>query len=147
MKVFILFLGVMMISFSSCKSGTKESPPENRGEDCIRIVLSKDTSLGSKRNNDCKEVSLSTTIDRYVDSLSVMDFSQCPSLFTEAFKDHIQAWKNMKQITDSFPDLRGEMHELFDQIELTKDSTIFKDLLANVWYTWEVVEKESKVFE
>ncbi|NNF32653.1 MAG: hypothetical protein HKN68_01000 [Saprospiraceae bacterium] len=147
MRTLIILLGSLIICLLSCKGGAKEKPSGNKGEDCIRTVLSKDTSLGSKRNNECKEVSLSTTIDRYVISLSGLDYSECPNLFTEAFKSHIDAWVNMKQVTDSFPNLRGELHDLFDQIEGSKDSIVFKKLLADVWSTWEIVEKESKVFE
>ena len=46
----------------------------------------------------------------------------------------------MTMVTDQYPNLRGEMHDLFDIIEKGKDSGAFKTHLKAIWDTWENVE-------
>lgn len=114
--------------------------PENQDIACMEAIIEDDSQLGEIRNHACKEQSLSETIRDYTENLELLDFSDCPEDFKKAFKNHITAWKNMKLITDSHPDLRGEMHDLFDQIKVSTDSTIFKARLATIWSTWSEIE-------
>ncbi|MBT8324917.1 MAG: hypothetical protein HKN99_12220 [Winogradskyella sp.] len=130
----LVFLWVMVLVLS-CKSN------ETKAIDCIDQVIKLDDSLGKKRNFDCVELSLSKTIINYTDVINSIDFSTCPDEFTTAFKSHIEAWKNMIEVTDNHDTLRGEMHDLFDSIEHTKDSLQFKIYLNAIWSTWADVEK------
>ena len=130
----LVFLWVMVLVLS-CKS------KETKAIDCIDHVIKLDDSLGKKRNVDCVELSLSKTIINYTDAINSIDFSQCPEDFTTAFKSHIEAWNDMIEVTDNHDNLRGEMHDLFDSIEHTKDSLQFKIYLNTIWSTWADVEK------
>ena len=56
-------------------------------------------------------------------------------------EEHMNAWINITEVTDNYPDLRGEMHDIFDIIENGPDSTAFKFLLTEIWTTWEQVEQ------
>ena len=70
----------------------------------------------------------------------MLDFKNCPDPFQAAFRDHRIAWEKLKEFTDDYPSLRGEMHELFDKIKKENKSPKFNKLLAEVWRTWEMVE-------
>jgi hypothetical protein len=70
-----------------------------------------------------------------------LDFQGCPPDFTVAFEKHRQAWNDMIPLVKKYPDLRGEMHVLFDQLEKGEDAERFKLLLKNVWDTWGEVEE------
>ena len=133
----------MACCFIHCKNQNVKSIDQDHGSVCVKMILEKDSELGSKRNHDCESTSLSNTIDIYTQALSDLDFSDCPSSFSQAFQEHINAWIEMKEVTDGYPDLRGEMHDLFDQIRQTKDSTQFKIRLNMIWSTWESIEKLS----
>ena len=137
----ILLISAFMILTGSCsESTTKKSV--NSPNNCIKSIIAIDDSLGSLRNNQCKEISLSETIKNYTASLTSLDYSQCPQSFSNAFKSHIDAWNNVTEITDNYSELRGEMHDLFDQIKITPDSTKFNSLVAKIWSTWAEIEKE-----
>ena len=137
LKYAILFLAVLVYA---CKSEKAKITPT----DCVENILKKDDSLGTVRNHSCKEISLSKTITQYTSSLNRLDFSTCPEKFTTAFKLHITAWGEMIAVTNNHESLRGEMHDLFDKIETSSDSVIFKEKLKAIWDTWDEIEK-SKV--
>ncbi|WP_422103777.1 hypothetical protein [Winogradskyella sp.] len=107
---------------------------------CINTVLKHDDSLGAIRNHACKRISLASTIEQYVNALNRLDFNACPENFHTAFKNHAKAWTKMGEFTTQYSNLRGEMHDLFDSIETTKDSLTFKPLLKAIWNTWADVE-------
>lgn len=58
-------------------------------------------------------------------------------------ESHRQAWLDLRQIADDYPDLRGEMHDLFDIMTEGRDSVRFEALIHVVWDTWTVVEAEA----
>ncbi len=113
----------------------------NIEKSCIDRVISADNALGSARNHNCEVMSLSETIKLYTDGIDKIDFKDCPADFTKAFDDHKKAWVEMLTITDKYPDLRGEMHDLFKILEEGKDKASFDPLLATIWSTWADVEK------
>jgi len=113
-------------------------------DNCVKMIIADDDSLGTVRNNACKEISLSQTIINYTASLKSLDFSNCPKPFSDAFKSHIKAWNKMLVETDNYPEFRGEMHDIFDQIKAGPDSTKFKILEAEIWSTWSAVEDAMK---
>ena len=54
------------------------------------------------------------------------------------------AWEYMVYITDKYNSMRGEMHDLFDQIGASGDSLDFKVRLDAIWGTWGFVEEAMK---
>jgi len=133
---------ILLILLTACNSnrGKKDFTIHASAKECVDYVIAKDDSLGSIRNYASEKQSLSETIDDYVYSLDNLSFSNCPSTFTDAFEEHKDAWVNITEVTDNYPDLRGEMHDIFDIIADGPDSTTFKLLLAEIWATWEQVE-------
>ncbi|WP_411766995.1 hypothetical protein [Winogradskyella sp. A3E31] len=142
-----LKITVAILSFGlfNCGHSKKESNKNTLNtlhvkERCIENILKQDDSLGSVRNYACESMSLSNTINQYVNAIEKLNFEKCPEEFHKAFKSHTAAWSNMGEFTEAYSDLRGEMHDLFDQIEKSKDSTEFKLLLDAIWDTWKDVE-------
>lgn len=135
MKYLYFFIGLILII--SCKN------KENKFEDskkCVDYIMQKDHSLGSIRNHDSKNISLSKTIDKYTLSVENLHFQNCSKNFKIAFQKHLSAWKEMKHVTDKHPHLRGEMHALFDSIKKTNDSLAFSNKLDAIFNTWKEVE-------
>ncbi len=111
---------------------------------CIKYILETDSALGEIRNHNSKNISLSRSITEYTNVLLALNYSECPAEFSNAFKAHIQAWTDVKRITDNYPALRGELHDIFNSIEKTRDSVEFKALVKNIWDTWTLVEGYSQ---
>ena len=109
-------------------------------KDCIEFIIAEDAEAGGIRNQACKIKSLSATINDYTQTLDALDFSRCPKAFTKAFKTHIHAWKDLISFTDGYPDLRGEMHYLFKEIENGEQGEAFKQGVQKVWDSWAEVE-------
>ncbi len=104
-------------------------------------MISIDAQAGKIRNRACEKQSLTKTIEEYVATIDAVDLSNCPREFAAAFKRHIQAWRAMIPLCDPYASLRGEMHDLFKQIEEGAGGTAFKKGLDKVWSTWSEVEK------
>ncbi|MDT0555739.1 hypothetical protein [Patiriisocius hiemis] len=152
MKNIIVFF--FILSIASCKqksknevteiNTTKEQIEEVSEKKCITKILDADSKLGKERNTLCETVSLSETIKTYVAGMKALDFENCPQDFTKAFNSHIEAWDAMIPVTDNYPDLRGEMHDLFKELEKSNDSIVFNKKLASIWDTWAIVEERIK---
>ena len=56
------------------------------------------------------------------------------------FEKHREAWLALLPVTDQYPDLRGEMHVLFKQLESGRHAESFKPLVKTVWDTWAEIE-------
>jgi len=125
----------------ACQGYTRHSSNHDVGNACVERVLAMDDTLGRQRNHACEQVSLSRAINDYVNGLREADFTDCPDNFKQAFDSHIRAWINIIQVTDKYPAVRGEMHDLFNQIAQSKGSTEFNAYLAEIWNTWDAVEK------
>ncbi len=135
---------VVCFIISSCGSKQKNHEEISSQKDCIAYIIRKDDSLGSIRNHACEAMSLSKSITQYVSGIDDLDFSNCPKSFVDAFAEHKKAWRNMKKVTDSLPNLRGEMHDVFDSISKTKYNEAFDPLLKDVWDTWAQIEQSMK---
>ena len=138
---------IICLIFLSCNiQGVSQSKnsKDKLAEQCIEDIIARDDVLGSIRNRSCEEISLSETILNYVKEIEKMDFSYCPKYFKVAFTRHIQAWKDMIPVTDHFPTLRGEMHDLFEQIDRSDHGQAYKTVLSNIWSTWDEVEEAMK---
>jgi hypothetical protein len=72
-----------------------------------------------------------------------LDYSYCPEEFELAFHKHIDAWLDFRKVSDKYPLLRGELHDIFSIIEKSKDSTEFKSRLNQILETWKIVEQNS----
>ena len=128
---------VFMALITSCRlNGTKPTADIK----CEERILAEDSKLGKIRNYACERQSLSLTIHEYVQGLEALDFEACPAAFVTAFARHRRAWEAMIPVTDKHSELRGEMHDLFDQIALSADSTEYKTKLKAIWDTWAEVE-------
>ena len=143
-----LMLLVSLVFFSACTgTGSEKSSTgtkENKAKQCMEKALAFDEEAGKKRNHACEKVSLSQTIKDYIKTLEEIDYSDCTAEFEAAFKDHMKAWESILTITDNYPDLRGELHDLFEQIGEGPDGEAFKKLVEGIWDTWEVVEAQMK---
>jgi hypothetical protein len=108
----------------------------------IYDVLAIDSELGIIRNSATETKPLAIAIREYVAALDSLDFSACPEDFTEAFRYHRNAWEESIPFFEEFADLRGEMHELFDQIRSRDVET--RDALERaevpIWDSWREVE-------
>lgn len=134
----------MLLSMGCDPPEKKATPPtvnpEQAEQACIEHIIAMDDSLGKVRNHACETISLSQTIVDYVQGMNDLDFGSCPKEFTQAFTNHKNAWLRTLKVTDGYPDLRGEMHDLFDAIEAGPDSSDFKPLVKSIWDTWGEVE-------
>ena len=138
--IVLSILGIQGCKFSNAPTDNKQSIDLNE-KNCISNILSLDDSLGTIRNHACESISLSETIKQYVRSVNNLDFDNCPYEFTNAFKNHLKAWEDMQKFTNRYPDMRGEMHVLFDEIGKGKDKNIFEPILKEIWDTWAEIEK------
>ncbi len=117
-------------------------PPERFG--CMAEAIALDDSLGRVRNHACETTPLSLTIRQYAAAIAAIDFPGCPEGFGAAFKKHAAAWLALLPVTDQYPDLRGEMHDLFSQLEAGPHAGPFKPLVKAVWDTWGEIEGAMK---
>jgi len=138
----LLALSILVIS-PGCKSDNKTCVTDTNTElECIAQIIAQDERLGAIRNHASIQLSLSLAIDQYTAALKELDYTQCPEGFSIALTRHVQAWEDMKSVTDQFPELRGEMHALFDSIAESDRKTKFDVKLKMIWDTWAEVESE-----
>ena len=140
---------IVFFSLLSCKDpGPKQKKADVttgiNQTNCIERIFEKDSLLGEIRNHASENISLSRSIKNYTKELESLDYSDCPQKFVASFHDHIKAWKRVTKISDKYPLLRGELHNVFTILEKSEDSTEFKSLAKQVWDTWYRVEEEAK---
>lgn len=111
---------------------------------CIQQVVTMDQSLGSIRTRASENISLSASINQYIESTNVINMKDCPEDFKVAFKKHQEAWLNTLVITDKYPELRGQMHILFEQISQGEDGAALAPLVKAIGDTWVAVEQTIK---
>ncbi|MFN0034398.1 MAG: hypothetical protein ACKVUS_04975 [Saprospiraceae bacterium] len=145
MKCFLSPLPIIFL-FSCQQAATpaQKAVPDQQSKDCIAHAIALDDSLGKARNHACEAIGLSETIRQYATGMGKINHQNCPAAFTEAFKKHREAWLALIPITDQYPELRGEMHDLFKQIEAGEHAAQFKPLVKTVWDTWAEVEAAMK---
>lgn len=146
---FILFLTVLLSCKNTEGNGNEtkiKSVVDLKKAECIESTLKRDSEFGKIRNHSSEQVSLSETIDNYTDSIKSLDYRNCPDKFKIAFHKHIEAWMNIKRVSDKYPELRGELHVIFSDLEKNKDSLEFKSLKAKIFDTWKIVEDVTKEY-
>lgn len=141
LPVIIVMLGWSCGSKKREQSQNAQKTFEN--SECIESVLTIDDSIGRIRNHACETVSLSLAIEKYTREIRALNYENCPEGFIHAFRNHLTAWDDMIEITDDYPEWRGEMHVLFDSLNSSADSVPFNQKLEDIWNTWEEVEKFS----
>jgi len=147
MKLFLILVTFLLIL--GCK-GPKEKHNnsdltiEIEGKNCVNQVLKRDSVFGEIRNHASENISLSETINNYTNDLKSIDYINCPEKFKSAFHAHIEAWLEIIKVSDKYPSLRGELHDIFAKLEKSEDSTEFKLLVKQIWDTWKIVEVSSK---
>lgn len=137
-------LGILLFSCQQPTHPVQKTTHSQSSKDCMTRVIALDDSLGKARNHACEKISLSETIRQYADGLEKISYKDCPRDFKTGFRKHREAWLALIPITDQYPDLRGEMHVLFKQIESGKHAAQFKPLVKSVWDTWAEVEAAMK---
>ncbi|MDJ0655184.1 MAG: hypothetical protein QNJ40_13565 [Xanthomonadales bacterium] len=111
--------------------------------EAIRAILSLDRKLGATRNQASRTVSLADSIRQYVDALDQLDFSHCPDDFTQAFRQHRDAWADSVRFFREFDSMRGELHQIWAAIEKMggQHSQAFEAATEPILATWEAVEQ------
>ncbi len=129
---------------SSVKRNTSDLNHEMKRVNCVERIFEKDSVLGNIRNHASENISLSEAIINYTRALESLDFTSCPEKFKSAFGEHIEAWKGVAEISNKYPLLRGELHDVFAELEKSEDSIAFKFLVKQVWDTWKTVDESVK---
>ncbi len=108
----------------------------------IHDLLSIDSELGLVRNRASETKPVADAVREYVEGIDATDFSACPADFAAAFQWHRDAWRESIPFLEQFPDLRGEMHDVFDEIRSRGGETSLEleRLEAQIWDSWREVE-------
>ena len=126
----------------------KNDKQEAQYVSAIQAIFEQDNELGATRNRACEDTSLSVTIRQYVAGLDAFDFSKCPDDFANAFRKHQDAWERSISFFSGFDDLRGEMHDLFDQIKEgdEQQKVLFLENYNAIMDTWAEVEVAARKY-
>lgn len=114
---------------------------ERKNTNCVEYIFEQDSIFGDIRNHASEKISLSEAINNYSKNLKSLDYSHCPEEFESAFNKHADAWLDFRKVSDKYPLLRGELHDIFEIIEKSEDSTEFKSRLNQILETWKLIEE------
>ncbi|MBC8756378.1 hypothetical protein H2O64_17010 [Kordia sp. YSTF-M3] len=144
-KSIMLLLTLLLLGCndSNKKENSSFSNTEEKSINCVKQIFEKDSIFGNIRNHASENISLSETINNYSKNLKSLDFSHCPKEFESAYQKHIDAWLDFRKVSDKYPLLRGELHDIFAIIEKSEDSTEFKSRLNQILETWKIVKERS----
>ncbi|PYE79678.1 hypothetical protein DFQ11_10965 [Winogradskyella epiphytica] len=137
-----VWIPLLCIYLLSCNKITNNKT--FKAKTCVEKVILRDQELGEIRNQASLKVSLSESIGTYTSHLMSLNYECCPETFQKEFKEHISAWINIKTVTDKYPELRGEMHDLFLLLENGRDAEEFKMLSKKIWQTWNSIQYNYK---
>ena len=131
---------VACLVLAACASSIPSK--SSRAAAAIRAVLEEDTRLGGVRNHAPESMPLAEAVGAYVRSLDAIDFGECPADFTAAFERHRDAWQESIPYLEEYPELRGEIHDLFDEIRaVSADARMrIESIEKGIWDTWAEVE-------
>ena len=142
--LFLILLLILGCKETNANQNNSDSTVDLKRAKCVEQIFVKDSILGDVRNHASENLPLSEALNNYTKELESLDYSSCPDSFITAFHKHIEAWKMVTKISDKYPSLRGELHEIFEELEKGKDSTEFKYLVKQVLDTWTIVEESAK---
>ncbi|QHI36778.1 hypothetical protein IMCC3317_21480 [Kordia antarctica] len=141
--VLVSFLVLLACKENDKKPNLSDSKIETDKISCVNEIFKRDSIFGEIRNHASEKISLSETITIYTKNIKSLDYSNCPEEFKSAFDKHIEAWLDFRKVSDKYPLLRGELHDIFTKIEKSEDSTEFKSRLGQILETWKLVDKSS----
>lgn len=144
-KPVIIFISLLVFGCNghNKKNDSSASDVERKRKDCVKQIFEKDSIFGNIRNHDSEKISISEAIHNYSKNLKSLNYSNCPEKFETAFRNHIDAWIDFRKVSDKYPLLRGELHDIFAIMEKSKDSTEFKSRLDQILETWKIVEESA----
>jgi hypothetical protein len=134
----LLLLGAIIGCRTTLEPDT--AAPEERS--AMSEVMAEDAVLGRERNHDPERMAIAEAVRRYVRGLGAIDYSGCPPDFVDAFAMHRLAWVDLVSALEPFGQMRGEMHDVLDEIDALQDARAahVRELVAAVWSTWAEVE-------
>ncbi|NND44119.1 MAG: hypothetical protein HKN58_02260 [Xanthomonadales bacterium] len=108
----------------------------------IESVLEQDSRLGAERNEATRHMPIARVIEQYVAGLDALDLASCPEDFMLAMRRHRDAWQASVKFFEAYPELRGEMHEVFERIRAQGAAARsgLEGAEAAIWGTWAEVE-------
>jgi hypothetical protein len=140
MRILLYMSSILLVILTvlACDSAAPEtSGPHNIIErNCMSRIIVFDDSLGRIRNHASEKIDLSTTIKQYLKSCRAMNYKNCPLAFNAAIEKHYAAWEKMLPLTNKYPDLRGEMTQLFKQLKTREHAQEFIPLEKAIIDTW-----------
>ena len=114
----------------------------------IGRIFEMDSVLAKQRDNLPRTQPLGVAVESYVLGLQALDLSDCPGQFSEPFQRHCQAWKNSIEFFAQHDKLRGEMHDVIEEIRKLDPATVAEldAHMAPIMQTWQEVEKAATKF-
>lgn len=122
---------------------TSKPRSEMTEREAVADVLTADEQLGKIRNHAPETGPIDIAAREYADALADLDYTNTPLAFQRAFAQHWTAWHDMAAYLEPHSELRGEMHDVFDQLEdptVNPTAAEFKRRLDKIWSTWAEVE-------
>jgi hypothetical protein len=140
----IVVCAVALLASCTCEVKVSGRYSESR-RGAISRVLRRDEELGAIRNERSRVVSIDVAASDYADAVEAIDFAMTPGAFESAYQRHATAWRALSdQLArhESWREMRGEMHDVFDRILATDESGVagVRTRLDDVWATWSEVE-------
>lgn len=132
----LLTTGVGLFSCSDPSVTGHTYQPGTPERSCIDRVIAMDDSLATLRNHATETLSMGTAIRQYVNGMVRIPYNECPEAFMGAMSRHRQAWLDMITLVNEYPDLRGEMHALFDQVKQEQNGKKIEEQLVKIRDTW-----------
>ncbi|MCA9194895.1 MAG: hypothetical protein KDB03_24155 [Planctomycetales bacterium] len=122
---------------------------DSAARSAITLVLEIDRVLAHQRDRMSETVPLASAVEAYLVGLNAIDYSACPPAFVEAFAAHRKAWEQSIEFFKQHAVLRGEMHQLFDQIrQQSEEQKSQLDLhVTSIMDTWKRVEATSNAIQ
>jgi len=109
----------------------------------IRRVLQADETAAEQRNDGTETRPVHEVVREYVLAMDGFEYGGTPGDFSEAMREHRDAWARLIPRVIRQPDLRGEMHEVLD--ELTAEGAalreVYQRIIDDIWTTWSEVER------
>ena len=142
LKLTVLAALFLLIAALSASADARPDPAA-----ALAAALAHDARLGATRNEASKTKSIARAIEEYVQGLDALDLQDCPEGFAAALRNHRDAWQDSIEFFEQFGDLRGELHEIFDEIyEMGGSVRVeFEKVRSEITSTWEEVEKAASV--
>ena len=144
MSRLLVWVTVLLVAgtISGC-AGIDNVPGQVPGyAEAILKVLEQDTRLGTVRNNAPRNAPIAEAVRDYVTGLDALDLNDCPPDFQRALRRHRDAWQASIAFFEQHEELRGELHEVWDDIRARGDEARqnLEQLEADILETWAEVE-------